>query len=480
MSATHLDNEPAKILIIDDETVICDGCKLVLTDAGHAVDTCTRGLEGLEAVSQGDYELVFLDLKLPDADGMDLLNRFIDEKPRLAVVIMTGYSTVQNAVQAMKLGAFDYLAKPFSDDELVLTAQKALINKRLTEENLALRQQLYERFDFSNIVGENPKLLQIFNEIRKAAPTDSTILIEGESGTGKELFARAIYTHSRRSGKQFIVVDGSTFSSSLSESEQFGHVKGAFTGAIQDKAGIFEVANGGTLFLDEVANLNKDIQGKLLRVMETQEYKPVGSSQIRKTDIRIIAATNQNLEALVEKDLFRKDLFYRLNVLPIHIPPLKERKDDIPKLAYHFLRIFCREMGRRVEGFSDDALQLLIDFDWPGNVRQLKNVVERLVIMAEEKILDHHHLVNNLQVSTSGTTEPAPDTLEELKQVKRRILEKKYLPIEKKFIRTALRTAGGNITQAAKKVGMQRSNFSSLMKKHSIPSSPERSDRSEE
>ncbi len=478
-SAPDLNSRPAKILVIDDETVICDGCKLALTDAGHAVDTCTRGLEGLEAVCQGDYELVLLDLKLPDADGMDLLNRFIKEKPRLAVVIMTGYSTVQNAVKAMKLGAFDYLAKPFSDEELVRTAQKAIVNKRLTEENLALRQQLYERFDFSNIVGENPKLLQIFNEIHKAAPTDSTILIEGESGTGKELFARAIYAHSRRSGKQFIVVDCSTFSSTLIESELFGHVKGAFTGAIYDKAGIFEVANGGTLFLDEVANLNKDIQGKLLRVMETQEYKPVGSSRIRKTDIRIIAATNQNLEVLVEQGLFRKDLFYRLNVLPIRIPPLKERRDDIPKLAYHFLRIFCREMGRRIEGFSDEALQLLIDFDWPGNIRQLKNVVERLVIMTEEKILDHHHLVNNLQGSTGETKEPVPDTLEELKQVKKRIFEKNYLPIEKKFLLTALQAAGGNITRAAKNVGMQRSNFSSLMKKHTITSPLEKSDRSE-
>ena len=470
-------NEPANVLVIDDEAVICEACSLVLSEQGHSVATCKKGCDGLAAVRQGYYELVLLDMKLPDADGMELLKCIRVEKPRVAVIVMTGYSTVTNAVQAMKLGAFDYLTKPFSDDELLLAAQKAVANKRLIEENLSLRKQLYDRFDFSNIVGENPKLLEIFNEIRKAAPTDSTILLEGESGTGKELFAKAIHAHSRRSARQFIVADCSTFSSSLLESELFGHVKGSFTGAIQDKAGIFEVANGGTLFLDEVANLSFEVQGKLLRVMETQEFKPVGSSQIRKTNVRIIAATNQNLKALVDEGRFRKDLFYRLNVLPIYIPPLKERKDDIPKLAYHFLRIFCREMGRRIEGFSDDALQLLINFDWPGNIRQLKNVVERLVIMADEKILDHHHLLNNLQRPDRNGFEPIPKTLEELKMIKLKILEQKYKPIEKAFLEAALAAADGNITQAAENVGLQRSNFSGMMKRHKLAAHKKNSPR---
>jgi DNA-binding NtrC family response regulator len=460
--------EPADILVIDDERVVCDGCRLALSEKSHRVDTCGTVQTGLEAARKEDYDLVLLDMKLPDGDGIDLLKSFRREKPRMAVIVMTGYSTVQNAIQAMKLGAFDYLAKPFSDDELLLAVEKAVVNKRLTEENLALRKQLYERLNFSNIVGENPKLKQIFDEIRKAAPTESTILIEGESGTGKELFAKAIHAHSRRTAKQFIVVDCTSFSLSLLESELFGHIKGAFTGAVQNKAGIFEVANGGTLFLDEVANLNWEVQGKLLRVMESQEYKPVGASHTRKTNMRIIAATNQNLKRLVDEGHFRKDLYYRINVLPIYLPPLRERRDDIPKLAYHFLRIFCREMGRRIQGFSDDALQLLINYEWPGNVRQLKNVVERLVIMAEEKILDHHHLLNNLQTAPNENTLPLPLSLEELKQAKRTILEKNYDPIEKAFLEDALTASEGNITRAAQQVGMQRSNFSALMKKHHI------------
>ncbi|MDH3885040.1 MAG: sigma-54 dependent transcriptional regulator [Desulfobacterales bacterium] len=468
--ATHLPGslKPAKVLVIDDESVICDGCRLALSEKGHAVDTFNGGGEGMDAIRRGDYELLMLDLKLPDADGMDLLKALREEKPRLAVIVMTGYSSVQNAVAAMKQGAADYLAKPFTDDELLFAVEKALISKRLTEENLALRKQLFAMFDFSNIVGENSKLLQVFNEVRRAAPTESTILLQGESGTGKELFAKAIHAHSNRSTRQFIVVDCSTFSSSLLESELFGHEKGAFTGAIQDKAGIFEVADGGTLFLDEIANLNLEVQGKLLRVMETHEYKPVGSSQTRKADMRVIAATNQDLQALVEGGRFRKDLFYRVNVLPITIPPLRERSDDIPKLAYHFLRQFCREMGRRIEGFSDDALQALLHYDWPGNVRQLKNVVERLVIMADEKILDHTHVANNLQRPEAEEMQTIPKTSAELKILKSLILEKKYAPIEKIFLQTALKASAGNISQAAKKVGMQRSNFSALMKKHRL------------
>lgn len=459
---------PASILIIDDETVICDGCKLALREHGHTVEAVNNGRSGLEWLARNPCELVLLDMKLPDIEGMQLLEIIRRERPRVSVVVMTGYSSVSDAVRAMKLGAFDYLSKPFSDDQLVLTVEKAVAIKRLTEENLSLRRQLFAKFDFSNIVGEDPKMLRIFEEIRKAAPTDTIILLEGESGTGKELFAKAIHAHSRRDHKQFIVVDCSTFSPSLLESELFGHVKGAFTGATHDKAGIFEVADGGTLFLDEVANLTLDVQGKLLRVMETQEYRPVGASLTRRTDIRIIAATNQNLKALVEAGKFRNDLFYRLNVLPFYIPPLRERRQDIPKLAYHFLRIFCREMGRSIQGFSDEALEVLINYDWPGNVRQLKNVVERLVILAEEAVLDYHHLVNNLQSSRGAAPAQVPKTLKALRTIKKRIIEEQYGRIEKTFLLKALSAAHGNISKAALAVGMQRSNFSTLLKRHGI------------
>jgi len=459
---------PASILIIDDEPAVCAGCRLVLSDQGHTVDAVHDGRSGLELLEKSRYELVLLDMKLPDIDGIQVLEGIHRETPRVSVVVMTGYSSVPDAVKAMKLGAFDYLSKPFSDEELVLTVEKALKTRRLTEENLALRKQLYAKFDFSNIVGEDPKMLRIFEEIRKAAPTETIILLEGESGTGKELFAKAVHAHSHRADRQFVVADCSTFSPSLLESELFGHVKGAFTGATHDKPGIFEVADGGTLFLDEVANLTMDVQAKLLRVMESPEYRPVGASLPRRADIRIVAATNRNLKSLADEGKFRDDLFYRLSVLPIYIPPLRERREDIPKLAYHFLRIYCREMGRRIQGFSDEALEALINHDWPGNVRQLKNVVERLVIMADEAVLDYHHLVDNLHVSRGATPGRVPGTLNELRALKKRIIAEHYGRKEKAFLLKALAAAGGNISEAAKSVGMQRPNFSTMLKRHGI------------
>ena len=410
------------ILIIDDEHAICDGCRLGLSESGYTVNTCLTGQEGIRALQAADYDLLLLDMKLPDMSGMDILKILRQDKPGIYVIVMTGYSSVSNAVEAMKLGAFDYLSKPFTDDELRISVKRALDNKHLKDENLALRSQLYERFDFTNIIGENSNILEIFEEIKKVAPTDGTVLLDGESGTGKELFASAIHTHSQRAARKFVAVDCSTFSTGLLESELFGHVKGAFTGATQNKAGIFEVADGGTLFLDEIANLNFETQGKLLRVMETHEFKPVGSSQIKTADIRIIVATNQDLKRLVEKGRFREDLYYRLNVFPVYIPALRERKDDIPRLAYHFLKLFCKETGKQIKGFSDDALELLVRQDWPGNIRQLKNVILRLVIMAEDDYLNIVNLMEHLHSKRVTGMQAVPETLEELKSVKKQLL----------------------------------------------------------
>jgi DNA-binding NtrC family response regulator len=464
--------EPSSILIIDDERVICDGCRLALSDRGHSVDICMTGRAGIEAIQKGTYDLALLDMKLPDMDGMDILRTVENEKPSVYVIVMTGYSSVQSAVEAMKLGAFDYLTKPFSDDELVLAVERAIEKKRLVEENLALRQQLSERFDFINIIGENPRILKIFNEIQKVAPTNSTVLLHGESGTGKELFARAIHAHSKRAARQFVAVDCNTFSSSLLESELFGHVKGAFTGAIKDKAGIFEAAKHGSLFLDEVGNLDMDIQAKLLRAIETQEFKPVGASQLKKSDVRIIAATNRDLKTMVGEGNFREDLFYRLNVFPIFIPPLRKRKDDIPRLLYHFLKVYCRQIGKQVDGFSDDALETLVNYDWPGNVRQLKNVVERLVIIADDRVLDYQSLSDHWEIKGNRTRDAIPETMEELKSVKRHLLENHFGQIERAFLQKAISAADGNITQAARRVGIQRPNFSALMKKHHLSANP--------
>ena len=442
---------------------------MALSEKGHVVDICMAGRTGLNAIFGGTYDVTLLDMKLPDMDGMDILRALKREKPgEYIIIVMTGYSTVQNAVEAMKLGAFDYLAKPFSDDELVLAVERAVEKKRLVQENITLRKELFDRFSFNSIVGEDPKILKVFEQIGKVAPTDSTVLISGESGTGKELFARAVHTHSMRATRQFVAVDCSTFHAGLLESELFGHVKGAFTGAIQDKAGIFQVANGGTLFLDDVANLSVATQGKLLRVLEMQEYKPVGASHIKKTDVRIITATNQDLKAMVDKGSFREDLFYRLNVFPVFLPPLRERKDDIPKLAYHFLRLLCRQTGKGIEGFTDDALEVLVNHEWPGNVRQLRNVIERLVIMTDQRFLDLVYLLDNLQIKRLEGGDQIPETLEELKAIKRQLLENNFGEIEKAFLMKALKECDGNITHAAEKVGMQRSNFHALMKKHHL------------
>ena len=460
--------KPPNILLIDDESVICDGCRMALEEEVYDVNICMTGKAGLEAILEGTYDVVLLDMKLPDIDGMEILRTVQKSKSNVYIIVMTGYSTVQNAVEAMKMGAFDYLSKPFTDDELVLVVQKAIEKKCLVEENISLRKELLDRFSFSNIIGKNQKVLQVFRQIEKVAPTDTTVVIYGESGTGKELFAKAIHAHSLRATRQFIAVDCNTLSPTLLESELFGHVKGAFTGAIEKKSGIFEVAHSGTLFMDDVTNLSMEIQGKLLRVLEMGEYKPVGASQFRKTDVRIIAATNKDLKAMVEEGSFREDLFYRLNVFPIHLPPLRERKDDIPGLLYYFLRRFCRKTGKRISGFSDDALETLVNFHWPGNVRQLKNVVERLVIMCDGSNMDSLDLLDHLPMKRSWDGVSVPETVDELNTVKKNLLEGYFGQVQKAFLLKALKSCDGNITHAAEKVGMKRPNFYSLMKKHHI------------
>lgn len=463
---------PAKILIIDDEPAVCKGCRLALSDQNHHVEICMTGREGMDQVREGDYDVILLDMKLPDLDGMEILRAIHQSKQGRMVIVMTGYSTVQNAVEAMKLGAFDYLCKPFTDEELTLVVQRAIEKKRLVEENLFLRKQLSSRGSFPDIIGESPHILRIFEQVERVAPTDSTVLLYGESGTGKELFAGAIHARSQRALRQFIAVDCSTLSPTLLESELFGHVRGAFTGAVRDKAGIFEMASGGTLFMDDITNLNLEIQGKLLRVLENGEFKPVGASHFQKTDVRIIAATNRDLKVMVERGEFREDLFYRLNVFPIYLPPLRERKEDIPRLAYHFLKHFCKKTGKRIEGFSDEALESLMNYDWPGNVRQLKNVVERLVIMVDDTKLDLYHLLDQLQQKPSWKGRPVPESLRELNAAKKHLLEETFGQIQKSFLIKALRASNGNITRAAKRVGMQRPNFCALLKKHGL--SPER------
>jgi DNA-binding NtrC family response regulator len=459
---------PLNILVIDDERSIRDGCQLSLSNKGHRVDTFPNGRSGLEAILQGRYDVVLLDIRLPDMDGMEILRTAYREKPCLCIIIITGFSTIKGAVEAMKAGAFDYLSKPFSEHDLLLTVDRALEKKRLIEENLSLRKEVLDRFGFQNIIGENSQMLNAYEQVQKVAPLDSTVILYGESGTGKELFARAIYANSLRAGRPFVPADCSALNPGVLESELFGHVKGAFTGAVENKAGLFEMAQGGTLFLDEVSNLPPDFQGKLLRVLETQEYKPVGGSQFKKSDVRIISATNRDLKNLVATGQFREDLYYRLNVFPIFIPPLRERKEDIPQLAYYFLNHFCRKMGKRVEGFSAEALEGLVQYDWPGNVRELKNIVERLVILAEGKTLDQVFPFNSTRLHDRLKTNRAPETTGELRAFKQHLLKETYEVVEKAFLLKAMEACQGNITQAALRVDMPRPYFHSLLKRYGL------------
>lgn len=458
----------ARILIIDDEPTIGEGCRIILSEQGHQVDVCRNGSQGLRQVLSGDYDILLLDMKLPDIDGMDILSKVRNNNLDTYILVMTGYSTVKNAVAAMKAGAFDYLAKPFSDEELLLALDRALDKKQLVEENRSLRQEVVNRGHFGHIVGETPQILEVFQKVEKVAATESTVLIYGESGTGKELFARAIHSRSQRALKPFVAVDCSTLSPNLLESELFGHVKGAFTGATRDKTGLFDQAQGGTFFMDDVANLSLSIQAKLLRILEAREYKAVGASRFKKTDARIIAATNQDLEVMVKEGSFRQDLYYRLNVVPIYLPPLRERKDDIPRLAYHFLQMFCRKTGKHIQGFSDEALEVLKNHPWPGNVRQLKNTIERLVILSDNHTLNLQDLLEQVAQKHAGPDQVVPSSLAELREFKKKLITDTFGRVERAFLIKALSKSGGNISRAAKLVGMQRSNFSTLLKKYGI------------
>jgi len=458
-----------RILVVDDEMIVCESCKRILEEDGYEVETALGGMEAFEKMKQNPFDIVITDLKMPGIDGMEVLRTFRKEYPDAIIIMITGFSTVETAVEAMKLGAFDYISKPFTPDEVSIVVKKAIEQKSLLLENIYLRQELQEKYGFHNIVGKSKKMQEIYRIIAKVAMTDSTVLIFGQSGTGKELIARAIHFNSQRREKQFVPVDCAVLSENLLESELFGHVRGSFTGAVTTKPGLFEVADGGTVFLDEVGNISLAIQAKLLRVLQEREFTPVGGTKAKKVDIRLIAATNKDLEKMIKEDTFREDLYYRLNIVPIYLPTLKERQEDIPLLSIHFLKKYAEEIGKTIKGFTPEAMGKLMKYPWPGNVRELENVIERTVVMMEnEEMVRVEHLILPSQQEKEGSGNPIPMTSEELKELKKVAREKAVEEIEKAFILNALERHQWNVTRAAEEVGMLRPNFQALMRKYNL------------
>jgi DNA-binding NtrC family response regulator len=370
-----------RILIVDDEEINREFLQEVLTHQGYDVKTAANGLIALELLRREAFHAVLSDLKMPELSGVDLIRQLKEVAPFTIGIIFTGYATIETAVEAIKAGAYDYVTKPFRLEEILLVLQRALEFQRLHYENISLRKQLKAKYKFENIISDNDKMQSVFEIVEKVSDADSTVLIYGESGTGKELIARAIHYNSYRQDKPLIPINCGAIPGELLESELFGYEKGAFTGATALRLGRFELANGGTVFLDEIGEMSPALQVKILRVLQEREFERVGGTRTIKVDVRIIAATNKNLEELVANNRFREDLFYRLNVIPIYLPPLRERKSDIPLLVMHFIERFNAEKRRHIEGVSPEALDRLMQYHWPGNVRELENLIERITIL---------------------------------------------------------------------------------------------------
>jgi DNA-binding NtrC family response regulator len=385
------------ILVVDDEAEIREGLELLLDSEGYQVSTADTGEAGLVRLEEQPFDLLLLDVSLPGCSGLDLLPEIRRRDPNLAVVLITAYGSVDMARTAFKNGAQDYITKPWSNDELLAQVALAVEGSRLREENVQLKRALKQRYDFPNIIGKSEKIITLLDLVKQVAPSRSTVLITGESGTGKELIAKAMHSASPRAEKSFVAVSSGSMPVDLLESLLFGHVKGAFTGAISSRKGLFEAADQGTIFFDEVSTVSHETQMKLLRVIQEREFMRLGSTETIKVDVRILAATSQDLGRLVREGRFREDLYHRLNVISVELPPLRDRREDIPLLLDFFLRRFCAENQRPLRHFSPAALQLLMDYSWPGNIRELENAVERAVVLSTQELLDAHLLPENVR-----------------------------------------------------------------------------------
>ncbi|HXH83110.1 MAG TPA: sigma-54 dependent transcriptional regulator [Candidatus Tectomicrobia bacterium] len=455
----------ARVLVVDDEASMRELLTILLRQQGYEVEAVDGPERAIALLARETFDLVITDLRMGGAtDGLDVLRATKEHAPRTIVLVMTAYASTESAVEAMKLGAYDYLTKPFKVDELKVTVTNALERRRLQEENVALRRQLRRERGFENFIGRSRAMLDVFETIRKTADSGSTVMITGESGTGKELVAQALHSESSRRNRPFVSVNCGAVPETLLESELFGHVKGAFTGAVATTEGLFAAADGGTLFLDEITEVPASVQVKLLRVIQERQIRRVGDTKDIRIDVRLIAASNRDPAKAVAEGVLREDLFYRLNVIPIHLPPLRERREDIPLLVAHFLRRIAREVGREIQGVSPDAMAALERYHWPGNIRELENVVERAIVLGNGPVLDLDALppsIREPQDHNELRLDVPPGGLD---------LEATLEQLERRFIQQALERAGGVQTRAAELLRLSFRQFRyKLQKYHARP-----------
>jgi DNA-binding NtrC family response regulator len=481
-------NIQKKLMVIDDEPAIREGVRRILESGSYLVETFSCGHEAMERIKQETFDLVITDLKMPGMSGMEVLQSIQQTRPNLPVIFITGYTSVESAVEVMKQGAMDYIAKPFTPEELLDTVKRALEQQVLALEDLYIRKELLDNEGFDQFVGKSLEMVKVYRRIMQVAPTDSTVLITGESGTGKELVARALHKHSTRRDNSFVAVDCTSLAESLLESELFGHVKGSFTGAIQTKTGLFTVAEGGTLFLDEVSNLSHTTQAKLLRVLQEREVTPIGGTKPIRINIRLVVATNRSLRDMAAEGTFREDLFFRLNIIPMDLPPLRERAGDIPLLVAHTVRTVADKLGKDIKGVTAGAMQVLQSYSFPGNVRELENIIERAVVLADDSLITPDDLelsngpnkiyadlhsrrnrrVDDLKLSPLRDYTSIPLSVEDLKEIKQHLRERAVENVEKLFVVNALQRSHGNVARASVETGMLRPNFHAMMKKIGI------------
>jgi DNA-binding NtrC family response regulator len=457
-----MSNHEGSILVVDDESAIRENLELLLSDANYKVTLAETGTEGLRRIESEFFDLVLLDVMMPDKNGLEVLKEIHQSSPETAIIMITAFGTIENAVSAIKAGAADYVTKPWDNEKLLLDIRNGIQQRKLQLENRELKKALKQRYGFSNIVGKSEKMLKIFDLVALVAPSRSTVLIQGESGTGKELIAKAIHANSNRADHAFVTVNSGSLPSDLLESTLFGHLKGAFTSAVSSKKGLFEVADHGSIFFDEIGTIGLETQAKLLRVLQEREFMRLGGIETIKVDTRIIAATNVELKSLVDQGKFRDDLYYRLNVISIHLPPLRERKEDIPALVGHFVRKFCDENNKPDRQVSPEVLKALVEYDWPGNVRELENVIERAVVLAPRQEI-------TLELIQEHITAPSA----KIKADEVSILNGKSLfeivdTFEKKVIVQMLESVNWSQTEAAEKFSVPLSTLNSKVKRLGI------------